>query len=529
MKKILCVSFILSILQSILFWHKTPGISILIFTTVSIALLILILKENNKIKNKKGLLWIIPIELLALTYFIFYNSMFEFLNIPIILILTIIMCVDITEGNIKENKFIRNMIKRVFKPISLSISTIKKLKIKNIFNSKQDEVKGEEFKQQTKVKNEKLEFAKKLTKSIIISIPVLIIIIMLLSSADSVFGEMFKSIPETISKIFSEILSIGSLSELIQRVIWVAIWFMYILGFIVLYIQEHNEKNEQEMGQSKFNISSFTSNTMLTLLNIIYLIFSIIQFKYLFMNAGKTSDFDYANYARSGFFQLMFVSFINFVLLKISTNTEKLGKILKVLLVVFTIIIVISAAFRMHLYEQEYGYTYLRLFVYFTLLTEILILIPVLMSVLGIKLNVFKLSLQIIVVVYVVINFINIDSIIVKNNVNKYVSDLENNTLDVSYLIRHVETNSIKEKIKILDISDEGISEEAKTRLNIVKDSIKANLRNYSILYSEYYVKNTGFLESNLSKMSVYELTRNLDLSIEKYELKDYYYNNSNL
>ena len=69
---------------------------------------------------------------------------------------------------------------------------------------------------------------------------------MLLSSADSVFGEMFKSIPETISKIFSEILSIGSLSELMQRVIWVAIWFMYILGFIVLYIQEHNEKNEQE-------------------------------------------------------------------------------------------------------------------------------------------------------------------------------------------------------------------------------------------------------------------------------------------
>ena len=145
------------------------------------------------------------------------------------------------------------------------------------------------------------------------------------------------------------------------------------------------------------------------------------------------------------------------------------------------------------------------------------------------KLNVFKLSLQIIVVVYVVLNFINIDSIIVKNNVNKYVSDLENNTLDVSYLTRHVETNSIKEKVKILDISDEGISEEAKTRLNIVKESIKANLRNYSTLYSEYYVKNTGFLESNLSKMSVYELTRNLDLSIEKYELKDYYYYNSNL
>ena len=39
----------------------------------------------------------------------------------------------------------------------------------------------------------------------------------------------------------------------------------------------------------------------------------------------------------------------------------------------------------MHLYEQEYGYTYLRLFVYFTLMTEILVLIPILARICGQK------------------------------------------------------------------------------------------------------------------------------------------------
>lgn len=44
------------------------------------------------------------------------------------------------------------------------------------------------------------------------------------------------------------------------------------------------------------------------------------------MNAGKTSDFDYATYARTGFIQLMFVSFINLALLKITRETK--GKLI---------------------------------------------------------------------------------------------------------------------------------------------------------------------------------------------------------
>ena len=115
MKKILYSSLFLSLLQSILFWHRSPGISIAIFLTATIILLIYNLKEKEMIKNKKGILWAIPIELLGLTYFIFNNTFFKILNVPVILTLFVIMCMNITKTKITENRFIRQILGKIFK------------------------------------------------------------------------------------------------------------------------------------------------------------------------------------------------------------------------------------------------------------------------------------------------------------------------------------------------------------------------------------------------------------------------------
>ena len=118
MKKMLYGSLLLSILWSILFWSKSPGISMIIFIIPVILVILYNLKQNQKIKNKKGIYWCIPIILLSLTYFIFNNLFFQILNIPIMMILIIIMCIDITEEKVSENKFIRNIISKIFKPFS---------------------------------------------------------------------------------------------------------------------------------------------------------------------------------------------------------------------------------------------------------------------------------------------------------------------------------------------------------------------------------------------------------------------------
>ena len=70
-------SIILSISQSILFYGKEIGISMLLFAIICNGIGFYILHKKNKIQNRAGMLLIIPILLLSSTYFIFANKTFS--------------------------------------------------------------------------------------------------------------------------------------------------------------------------------------------------------------------------------------------------------------------------------------------------------------------------------------------------------------------------------------------------------------------------------------------------------------------
>lgn len=493
MKKILYSSLFLSILQSILFWHKSPGISIAIFLTATIILTIYNLKEKEMIKNKKGILWAIPIELLGLTYFIFNNMFFKILNIPVILILFVIMCMSITETQIKENKFVRQILSKIFKPFVVLFDFISDFDMDEFFENKKEN------------QNNKTDNIKKVGKSLLIAVPVILVIIFLLSSADSVFGSIFSDFTKAISKM----LETKTINDFLGRLLVIAVTFIYIAGFIIAFAK--SKKQEETEESTGIKLSDLTIKILLVSLNIIYLLFSVIQIKYLFINATTTPNFDYATYARTGFFQLMFVSFINFALLHISKKNIETNKFLKIMLIIFTMIIVISAAFRMHLYEQKYGYTYLRLFVYFTLVTEMLVLIPILSKLFGLKIDTFKATIEIVVTMYIILNFININKIIAKNNIDKYLADIENESIDYFYLKTRTGTDSIEEQLRILDKSEEGLSTNAQEYLANLKTSVRCNLRGYKAEYGKSY--KPSFAEWNLSKSRVESLLENVDLT----------------
>ena len=59
-------------------------------------------------------------------------------------------------------------------------------------------------------------------------------------------------------------------------------------------------------------------------------------------------------------------------------------------------------------YRQTYGYTYLRIFVQFILITEILISIPIMIKLLGAKIDLVKTSIVITCFMYLILNFMNI-------------------------------------------------------------------------------------------------------------------------
>ena len=487
---ILAISIFLGILQSILFWEKDPGISVFIFIIACMAYLIYILDKNKKIVNKKALIFLIPIILLSSTYFIFNNALFQTLNFIVIFLLTIIMCIYLCKPKMVLPKFLYYIVSTVMGALESVDDVIKCFKIP-----------------EEKRNNEKFEKIKKIGKSILISLPIIIVVLLLLMSADEIFKEMFNSI----FSIFDGITTIPGMFTFIIRLVVIAIVSLLIAGFLTNLVKENTMFTEESKDYEEtkgIKVEKTTINIILTILNIIYLMFSTIQFTNLFSHIGNIQGFDYATYARQGFFQLMFVSFINFaILFVINMNKEikakKYTKFMSLLMILFTVVIIVSAFYRMNLYQEVYGYTYLRIFVYFALITELILVVPIIIYILGKNIDILKTSIIIVSAMYVILNFINIDKTIASKNIDKYFEDPENSHFDLSYLIQNTGTDAISEIKKLEKSEDENIKERTKQYLQGYK---------YKLTQEE-----KDWQEWNLSKQKAME-----SLDDVKYEVANY-------
>ena len=175
----------------------------------------------------------------------------------------------------------------------------------------------------------------------------------------------------------------------------------------------------------------------------------------------NTNDLDYATYARQGFFQLMMISFINIVMIILAKvnkgDASNYTKGMSILTLLFTIVILLSAFFRMNLYEKAYGYTYLRLFVYYILATEFILILPIGLWILDKKIDILKWTIGIVTLMYLILNFSNIESTIAKRNVDRYFENQEENEIDLEYLFQHTGTDAIGQIKRLLNAKDENI------------------------------------------------------------------------
>ena len=395
----------LSIYNSILFYSNRLGINVILFIGPLLGFLYYVLKQNKKINNKKGLLFMIPIILLSIFYLIYDNTFFKVFNVLAITGLFLLMYLFTINPTFKFLSVIKNVIYLLFLPLSniSNLYRVVKLKIESALHLSND--------------------GKKKIKSILIVIPIVIIVLLLLSSADMLFGNMFGNF----FKIFSKL----SIDDFVGRIILIFVLFTYLGATINYLLYEY--KGEEEKENPK-NVENYTIKLLLTTLNIIYIVFDFIQIRSLIFHQGLT-NINYAEYARSGFFQLMFISIINLTILLISKKTKedtKYNKVMSVIMVLLTLIIIISSFLRMYMYESAYGYTLLRLLVYITLITEGILLIPTLVYIFNRKINVLKPYMIIIISVYTIVSLSPIDYFIAKNNINRYN---KTGKIDVYYLM----------------------------------------------------------------------------------------------
>lgn len=464
-------AILLSIWSVVLFFGKEIGFSMLLFVVPISYYIVSILERNNKVKNKNSKILLIPIIILSGTYLIYNNSFFNRVNLIVIPILIIIMILNLLTDKLMPKTLLEKILDIIIEPFAYIGETMSELKnnLSIKFNIKQNK--------------ETNQSSNNIFKALCITIPIVIVIVAILASADSVFNNMIFNILNVFTNIFSSI----DFSGFIIRLILIICIFIYLSSFFYNITKYEEEPVlENDTNESK-KIESMTLKMVLTALNIVYLIFCIIQINSLFM---QKTNINYADYARQGFFQLMIVSIINLIVIliakKYGEENNKYINFMEILMIIFTLIIIVSSAVRMYFYEQTYGYTLLRLLVYCVLLTEAILLIPTILYILNKHRNLIKTYFTIIVVMYIGMNIINFDAIIANRNINRYI---ETGKIDLEYLEKETGTDAISNIIEILEIENADDTVKKETLRYI--DEVYTNLKN----------ENTDFRNFNLSKL----------------------------
>lgn len=136
---------------------------------------------------------------------------------------------------------------------------------------------------------------------IAVSLPLLLIVLLLLSSADAVFYQLAKD-------FFDWLKPAESAADVVN--VLFRIGFIFFASYQLLaYLCKHSIK---EQVKDKRNGEPVLAITVTGLLSAIYLLFSGIQIFGLFLGKLQLPEgYTYAQYAREGFFQLLAVSIIN--------------------------------------------------------------------------------------------------------------------------------------------------------------------------------------------------------------------------
>lgn len=441
---IMLLIILLALCHVILFFGHNLGVNVLLFMIPLVLCIYKIAKDAKKVKNWYGFLFGIPIVILSLYYLIFNNNTFNVLNYITILILLLMMYYSTSRDKYYIKEFFTESFKFIYKPFYYISSFYKDLisYIKPTFKRNENR--------------------RKIWKTLLVVIPVVLFILLLLSKADETFASLFNVIIECIEKILT--------FEFINKLLGKAFMFIvmcFVIGTTFMYLAKDFGKDKIEVKTKKYK-DIFTIKVLVVALNVIYIIFDIIQIQKI---VHLDAFVNYSSFARFGFFELMVVTFINMFIILLSKRFEvnekddRFMKIMNVIMIALTLVIIASTFLRMHLYELAYGYTTLRLFVDVILITEALLMIPTVMYIINDKFNVAKSYLIIVICIYTIVSFINVDGIIATKNINRYY---EGKDLDVVYLKTYT-TDNIEPLLNLYNnTTDEKIKYDLETYFNMV-------------------------------------------------------------
>jgi hypothetical protein len=411
---ILCL--VLGITAEEAFFRSQIGISYVVFLFIFYTVFFYRFHGFPFTHQRFGYLVLICIWLLAISYFLHFNQFFYGLNvlaIPALVIFHLVLVTSLKSMEWNKPVFVYYLFSRMIETLKFDVVFAAVLG-KTLFHG---------------VDKDKYVIWKKIFIGLLISLPVLFVILNLLMSADSQFERMMGEIPRLFETFNPEIFA---------RMVIVLIFTFAFFGLMQVLLKKQIKAVIHKDNNFSFNVDAIISITVLVLINVVYILFTIVQFKYFF-SGSLQGDFTYAEYARKGFFELLFVTLINLSITVFVVNlvkhssklTKRLIQILLTALVLSSAVMLSSAFMRLSMYEEAYGFTFIRVMAHSFMIFLVIIYTYTLLKIWIEKLSLFHFYFISALIYYTTMNIIDVDKIIVDNNIERYE---QTGKIDIFYL-----------------------------------------------------------------------------------------------
>lgn len=247
-------------------------------------------------------------------------------------------------------------------------------------------------------------------------LPILMITTLLLASADQIFSDLLKNLfnLDELGKWLTE--------GLAEHMVLLPLGFIIytLLLYLVVGTLCKGELKEDVTTPAQFGTP--IAVTIFSMIDFVYVIFCGIQFLFLFAGIPTPARL-YAEYARKGFFELLFVALINFLLVLFCNKHFAKNAALKVTMTitcVCTFVMIVSSAFRMYMYIDAYHLTFLRVFVLWFLLLLAFFMVGTTISIYKTEWNSFRYCLVVLTCMYTLFAISGTDIWIGKYNVGQF-------------------------------------------------------------------------------------------------------------
>lgn len=213
--------------------------------------------------------------------------------------------------------------------------------------------------------------------------------------------------------------------------------------FGLLYSLRHPTPLKDSSAEKHPSSDALVFTFILASLDVLYLLFLTIQSVGLFGGAGYLArhGISYAEWARSGFFQMVGVTIVNLTAIMAAlTFSRREGRLwaalrlLAALLSLESLVLLVSAAWRMTLYVSAYGLSFKRCMTYWGMAMMALFLLAAAHKIQKPGFSFCRLAFPLALAGWLAVNCVPIDYLVAKNQVDRYLSG-ESATIDVEYLL----------------------------------------------------------------------------------------------